>query len=95
MQGWAAMEAFTFEFFRKLYEDLDSPVLDNEDADCQFFAWDFEEFANMQQVVITSYPKLYVFCLVRRKDFRVQKTATVAPNEPGELLKSMPTEPTI
>ena len=53
------MEAFTFEFFRELYEDLDSPVLDNEDADCQFFAWDFEEFANMQQVVITSYPKLY------------------------------------
>ena len=43
------MDAFDFEFFRQLYEDLDSPVLANEDADCQFFAWDFEEFANMQQ----------------------------------------------
>ena len=49
MQGWDAMEAFTFEFFRKLYRDLDSPVLDNEDEDCQFFAWDFEEFSNMQE----------------------------------------------
>ena len=43
------MEAFTFEFFRKLYQTLDSPVLDNEDEDCQFFAWDFEEFSNMQE----------------------------------------------
>ena len=85
------MEAFTFEFFRKLYQTLDSPVLDNEDEDCQFFAWDFEEFANMQQVVITSYLKLYVFCLVRSKCYRIEKTATVAPNKPGELLKSMPT----
>ena len=44
------MDAFDFEFFRRLYEDLDSPVLANEeDSDCQFFAWDFEEFSNMQE----------------------------------------------
>jgi histone arginine demethylase JMJD6 len=28
----------------------DSPVLDNIESDCQFFAWDFEEFSNVQQV---------------------------------------------
>ena len=49
MQSWAAMDAFNFEFFRRMYEELDSPVLANDDSDCQFFAWDFEEFSNMQQ----------------------------------------------
>lgn len=45
---WRAMGTFDFEFFRDLYEDLDSPVLRNELQDCQFFAWDFKEFNNVQ-----------------------------------------------
>ena len=36
-----AMAEFDFEFFRNLYEDLQSPVLDNENSDCQFLSWDF------------------------------------------------------
>jgi hypothetical protein len=28
---------------------LFSPVLSNKDADCQFFAWQFDEFSNLQQ----------------------------------------------
>ncbi len=47
---WPAVNAFTFEFFRDIYEDLDSPVLYNEDSDCQFFAWEFAEFSHLQQV---------------------------------------------
>lgn len=47
---WLAMDTFDFDFFRDLYEDLQSPVLDNLDDDCQFFAWDFDEFSNMQEV---------------------------------------------
>lgn len=35
-----AMAEFDFEFFRNLYEDLQSPVLDNENSDCQFLSWD-------------------------------------------------------
>ena len=35
------MAEFDFEFFRNLYEDLQSPVLDNENSDCQFLSWDF------------------------------------------------------
>ena len=45
---WSAMDTFDFEFFRDLFEDLNSPVLDNEEEDCQFFAWDFKEFSNVQ-----------------------------------------------
>ena len=45
---WKAMITFDFEFFRDLFEDLNSPVLDNLDEDCQFFAWDFKEFNNVQ-----------------------------------------------
>ena len=44
---WPAMEYFHFEFFRDLYEELQSPVLDNEDPDCQFLSWDFT-FENVQ-----------------------------------------------
>ena len=29
---------------------LFSPVLYNEDPDCQFFAWEFAEFSHLQQV---------------------------------------------
>ena len=36
-----AMAEFDFEFFRNLYGDLQSPVLDNENSDCQFLSWDF------------------------------------------------------
>ena len=45
---WEAMDTFDFEFFRDLFEDLHSPVLENIDEDCQFFAWDFKEFNNVQ-----------------------------------------------
>ena len=45
---WKAMNSFNFEFFRGLYEDLQSPVLDNEEEGCQFFAWNFKEFKNLQ-----------------------------------------------
>jgi hypothetical protein len=46
--NWEAMTSFNFEFFRDLYEDLQSPVLDNEEEGCQFFAWNFKEFKNLQ-----------------------------------------------
>ena len=38
--------------FRDLYELLDSPVLQNEDPDCAFFAWEKmgDEFFNVQSV---------------------------------------------
>ena len=37
---------------RDLYELLDSPVLQNEDPDCAFFAWEKfgDEFYNVQSV---------------------------------------------
>lgn len=47
---WKASDTFSFEFFRDIYFDLDSPVLDNIDKDCQFFAWDFHEFSSMEEV---------------------------------------------
>ena len=51
-QGWGAMDAFDFEFFRQLYKDRDSPVLANEeDSGCQFLVWNFDEFSNMNQGV--------------------------------------------
>jgi hypothetical protein len=46
--NWKAGSTFNFEFFRDLYEDLNSPVLDNKASDCQFFAWDFKEFESLQ-----------------------------------------------
>ena len=52
------MKSFDFEFFRDLYEDLQSPVLHNEEDDCQFFAWDFQEFENLQVMIFL---KLGVF----------------------------------
>ena len=48
---WKAMNSFNFEFFRDLYEDLQSPVLDNEEEGCQFFAWNFKEFKNLQVIM--------------------------------------------
>ena len=47
-QNWQALEAFDFEFFRNLYEDLESPVLENVQEGCQFFAWNFQEFHALQ-----------------------------------------------
>lgn len=48
--SWLAMETFSFDFFKDLYQRLDSPVLRKDDEDCQFFAWDFEEFESMGEV---------------------------------------------
>ena len=53
--NWTAKETFNFDFFRELYFSLDSPVLDNLDKDCQFFAWDFHEFEDMDQVFNMDY----------------------------------------
>ena len=41
-----------FRLFRDLYELLDSPVLQNNDPDCAFFAWEKmgDEFFNVQSV---------------------------------------------
>ena len=43
---------FSFDYFRDLYELLDSPVLQGDDPDCAFFAWEKfgEEFYNVQSV---------------------------------------------
>ena len=49
-----AMAEFDFEFFRNLYEDLQSPVLDNENSDCQFLSWDFN-FKSVQVSKISSF----------------------------------------
>jgi hypothetical protein len=54
---WRATAAFDFEFFRDLYRDLDSPVLDNVEEDCQFFSWDFSEFNNMDVGTASFFPK--------------------------------------
>ena len=55
---WRAMETFDFEFFRDLFEDLQSPVLENEEQDCQFFAWDFKEFSSVQ---VSTYMCVYKY----------------------------------
>ena len=68
---WKAMNSFNFEFFRDLYEDLQSPVLDNEEEGCQFFAWNFKEFKNLQ--VIT-------------KNTKIKKNLTTLKNTLGKSL---------
>ena len=45
---WQALKLFNFEFFRDLYHNLNSPVLINEDPDCEFLSWDFD-FNNLQE----------------------------------------------
>ena len=40
---WAAMDSFSFEFFKDLYFDL-------EEENCQFFAWNFQEFRDLIDV---------------------------------------------
>ena len=44
VQHWQAMTKFNFEFFQDLYLTIQSPVLSNEDPDCEFLNWspDFE-----------------------------------------------------
>ena len=49
-QNWPASQTFSFAFFSDLYKRLDSPVLYNNQEDCQFFSWDFKEFGNMNEV---------------------------------------------
>ena len=44
---WKAATEFNFEFFKNLFLDLDSPVLLNEDDDCEFLTWDVD-FANVK-----------------------------------------------
>ena len=60
---WSAMVTFDFEFFRDLFEDLNSPVLDNVEEDCQFFAWDFKEFSNVQVELY------FIFCLAEHSSY--------------------------
>ena len=57
---WTAMQEFNFEFFRDLYEDLQSPVLDNEDPDCQFLSWGF----NFENVQVSSSDNLLPYLLL-------------------------------
>ena len=51
---WIAMSSFNFEFFRDLYEDLESPIIyeDQDDADCQFFAWNSEGKAHYRNLKV-------------------------------------------
>ena len=44
---WKAVTEFNFEFFKNLYLELDSPVLLNENDDCEFLTWDVD-FANVK-----------------------------------------------
>merc|ERR1712002_1070717 len=49
------MNLFNFEFFRDLYEELESPIIydDEENEDCQFFAWNSEgkaHYSNLKEV---------------------------------------------
>eukprot|EP00095_Tigriopus_kingsejongensis_P004003 maker-scaffold1031_size68893-snap-gene-0.28 protein:Tk04003 transcript:maker-scaffold1031_size68893-snap-gene-0.28-mRNA-1 annotation:"hypothetical protein CAPTEDRAFT_142276" len=48
--SWRAMDEFDFAFFMDIYDRLNSPVLYNQEGDCQFFAWEFSEFSSMDQV---------------------------------------------
>lgn len=47
MDDWAALKAFSFEFFRRIYTD-DSPVL-TSDSNCQFFPYK-TDFKNLSEV---------------------------------------------
>ena len=45
--NWKAATEFNFEFFKNLFLELDSPVLLNEDDDCEFLTWDVD-FTNVE-----------------------------------------------
>ncbi|XP_038662784.1 uncharacterized protein LOC119971389 isoform X1 [Scyliorhinus canicula] len=47
-RNWSAREAFSFEFFTRIY-DNDSRALDNSGSECQFFPYD-TEFLNLGDV---------------------------------------------
>lgn len=48
--SWPAMETFSFNFFKNLYEENKSPVLTKQNEECQFFLWDFQNFRNLGEV---------------------------------------------
>lgn len=48
MQNWTAQQYFSFDFFKKVYKP-DSPVLKNQDSQCQFFPYN-TKFQSLEEV---------------------------------------------
>ncbi|KAL3858860.1 hypothetical protein ACJMK2_009109 [Sinanodonta woodiana] len=51
-ESWTAPEVFSFEFFKEIYTD-DSPVMENTEANCQFFPYK-TNFKNLRDVFTMS-----------------------------------------